>query len=190
LVVSATATGPIYGSIFAPPLVFNIQPTVEPTLRAKLAEGDPGTVVTLNGANWLAGTILVEYCRGQTSGYSLGYMWPYVISHLDCYPPISEGLGTAPVKGGAFRITVTIPNGARSGPITIQVRTASDILPGVFVLAAPFTVLVPWQMVHPRLAEALHVGEVAVPLLLLIGVGTGTVVLWQRRKALRMRQAR
>jgi hypothetical protein len=185
-VVSATATGPVYGSITAPPLVFNIQPTKAPTLAANLAQGYPGTVVTLAGASWLAGTVLAEYCRGQTSGYSLGYIWPYVISHLDCYPPISQGLGTAPVMGGTFRIMVVIPENARPGPITIQVRTASDILPGVFVAAVPFTVLVPWQMVHPRLAQALGVGKVALPLLFLIGGAAGAVVLWQRRRRVRM----
>jgi hypothetical protein len=190
-VVSATAIGPIYGTITAPPLIFNIQPTVAPTLKANRAQGYPGATVTLTGANWLSPGILAEYCRGQTDNNSLGNIWPYEIPYLSCDPDASQGLGdTAVNSSGRFTIKVTIPDNARPGPITIQVRTASDILPGTFVLAVPFTVLIPWQMLHPRLAEALHVGEIGVPFLLLTGVGAGAAALWRRRRRSQMSQGR
>ncbi len=176
-VVGASGVDPAYGTITATPLVFPILPKVAPTLTANLAQGYPGTQVTLRGANWLPGSILAEYCRGQNSENPV---------ELDCNPIVSEGLGFSVVHSGAFTIQVTIPENARPGPITIQVRAQSDILPGIYVVAVPFTVLATWQVVHPRLAQALHIGEVVLPLLLLLGSVFGAVVLWQRRRHVRM----
>ena len=61
-------------------------------------------------------------------------------------------------------------------PLPYKYEPGANILPGIFVAAIPFTVLVPWQIAHPRLAQALHVSEVVVPILLLLGVGTGAAV--------------
>jgi hypothetical protein len=188
LVVGASATGPIYGSISAIPLVLNVLPTMAPTFSANLTQGSPGSQVTLSGAHWLPGSILAEYCRGQMTGNPLGATWPYPIMQLDCNPVVSQQLGVVPVKGESFRVTVTIPQNARPGPITIQVRAQSDILPAIYVLATPFTVLATWQIIHPRLAQALGVTEVVVPLLLLVGGGVGAMVIWRRRRRVQMRQ--
>ena len=180
-VVSATATNPLFGTFTVAPLVLNILPQRTPTFTASLTQGLPGTVVTLKGTNWPLGMVLVDYCRGQTHADGS--------THIGCYPGASQGIGFALINGapGTFSIEVTIPPNARPGLITLQASADSDILTNVYTLDLPFDILtpsaqIPWQVVHPRLAQALLVGDGAVPLLLLIGGGAGAVVLWRRRR--------
>ena len=188
-VVGATGFDSAYGTITATPLVFLVLPSAAPTFTASSARGYPGTVVTLHGANWLPGSVAAEYCRGQTSGNPVSLYSPDVIADLSCNPLLSEGLGFTLVHGGVFSMKITLPPNARPGPITIQVSAQSDIAPEVYVQAVPFTVLATWQVIHPRLAEVLHVGQVAVPVLLVVSAISVVVVLWQRRRRSRARQA-
>ena len=181
-VVGATGFDPTYGMITATPLVVLVLPTATPTLMVSPAVGYPGAVVTLHGTNWLPGSVAAKYCRGQTSGNPVSPYSPYEITHLSCNPLVSEGLGFTLVHGDGFSMKITLPPNARPGPITIQVSAESDIVPEVYVQAVPFTVLATWQVIHPRLAELIHVGEVAVPALLLVGAISAVVVFLQRRR--------
>ena len=190
-VVSVSATDPRYGTFTPAPLVLDILSENAPTFTANLTQGLPGTLVTLTGTNWPPGLVLLDYCRGQAPSPGT--------SHVVCYPNATQGIGfavlyeyeTVPVS--TFSIEVTIPPNARPGLITLQASIDSDILPNVYTLDLPFDILtpstqVPWQLVHPRLAEALLVGDVAVPLIVVIGGSAGAVVLWQRRRRARVRQ--
>ena len=192
-VVSVSATDPRYGTFTPPPLVLIILPPQAPTFTASLTQGLPGTVVTLKGTNWPPGLVLLDYCRGQAQALTT--------SHIGCYPNAAQGVGFADIYGvsgtepvNTFSVEVTIPPDARPGLITLQASADSDILPNIYTLDLPFDILTPsnqeapWQLVHPRLAEALLVGDVAVPLMLLIG-GAGAVALWQRRRQSRVQEA-
>ena len=183
LEVYASEFDPGYGNIDASPLIFDVLPDLVPTFIANFVEGYPGSTVTLTGTNWLSGTVIAEYCRGQTLGGDiLVRQWLMGTAPLSCNPELSQGLGSISVHSGDFRIKVTIPENARPGPITIQVRSDSDIWPAIYVLGIPFTVLAPWQLVHPRLANIVHVAEVALPIVLLVAAGVAAVALWQRRR--------
>jgi hypothetical protein len=184
-VVSVSATDPRYGTFTPAPLVLDILSENAPTFTANLTQGLPGTLVTLTGTDWPPGLVLLDYCRGQAQLPGT--------SHIVCYPNAAQGIGFAvlydlyePVS--TFSIEVTIPPNARPGLITLQASIDSDILTPLYTLDLPFDVLtpsspeVPWQLVHPRLAEVLLVGDVAVPLILVIGGSAGAVVLWQRRR--------
>ena len=186
-VVSASATSPLYGSFTAQPLVFIVLPERAPTFTASLTQGLPGTLVTLTGTNWPMGTVLVEYCRGQTQVYES--------TDIGCDPIASQGIGFALIQGpGSFSIEVTIPPNARPGPITLQARADGTILPNIYTLGLPFDILTPssqtpssqttWQEVHPRLAQAMLVSEATLPLLALLGGGSA-LLLWQRRRRAR-----
>lgn len=182
LVVTASAISSTYGSFTATPLVFNVLPEAVPTFTANLTQALPGTLVIVSGTHWPMGTVLVEYCRGQTPRYGS--------SQIGCDPIASQGIGFALIQGpGSFSIEVTIPLNARPGPITLQARADSDILTDIYTQALPLTVLTPappqpasWEVVHPRLAQVLYVGEVVLPLTLLIGGGGWALVFWQRQR--------
>ena len=174
-VVSVSATDPRYGTFTSAPLVLDILSENAPTFTANLTQGLPGTVVTLTGTNWPPGLVLLDYCRGQTQ--------PPGTSHIGCYNA-TQGIGFADLydlfgPASTFSVEVTIPPNARPGLITLQASVDSDILPNLYTLDLPFDILtpssqeVPWQIVHPRLAEALLVGDVAVPLILVIGGSAG-----------------
>jgi hypothetical protein len=180
LVVSASATSSVYGSFTAVPLVFNVLPELAPTFTASLTQALPGTLVIVSGTHWPMGLVLVGYCRGQTLLYGT--------NRIGCDPLASQGIGFALIQGpGSFSIEVTIPPNARPGPVTLQVSADSNVLTNFYTLALPFTVLTPaqptsWEVVHPRLAQALQIGEVALPLALLVGGGGGAIVFWQRQR--------
>jgi hypothetical protein len=179
-VVSASATSSVYGSFTATPLVFNIPPELAPTFTASLTQALPGSLVIVSGTHWPMGLVLVGYCRGQNPLYGS--------TNIGCDPLATQGIGFALIQGpGNFSIEVTIPPNARPGPITLQVSADSNVLPAYYTVALPFTVLTPaqpasWQVVHPRLAQALRIGEVALPLTLLVVGGGGAIIFWQRKR--------
>jgi hypothetical protein len=157
-----------------------------PTFTANLTQGLPGTVVTLTGTNWPPGLVLLDYCRGQEA-------LSHGSSNAACSPDSTQGIGFADLyslngsPSTYFTVQATIPANARPGLITLQAGIDSDVEPGIYTLDLPFDILtpsspeVPWQLAHPRLTEALLVGDVAVPLILVI-CGAGAVALWQRRR--------
>jgi hypothetical protein len=190
LVVSVSATDPRYGTFTPAPLVLTIMSENTPTFTASLTQGLPGTVVTLTGTNWPPGLVLLDYCRGQVQAPGT--------AQVGCYNVI-QGIGFADLHGLAgpantFSVEVTIPPNARPGLITLQASIDSDVLPDTYTLDLPFDILTPttpeapWQLIHPRLAEALLVGDVAIPLLLLMGGGAGAAVLWRRRRQSKVQQ--
>ena len=192
-VVSVSATDPRYGTFTPAPLVMTILSVNAPTFTANLTQGLPGTVVTLTGTNWPAAQVLLDYCRGQLQAPGT--------SHIGCYNA-TQGIGFADLSGlyglepaSTFSVEVTIPPNALPGLITLQASIDSNILPNIYTMDLPFDILtpsspaVPWQLVHPRLAAVLLVGDVVVPLILVISGSAGAVMLRRRRRQARVQQA-
>ncbi len=195
VLVQATGTGPLYGTVAAPPLGFLIVPSVDPAIALNRTTGTAGVAVVVQGSHWYPGdTVVIEYCRAEnvTNVPELGARGGQ--SNLRCDPQVAQWLGQVTVDAnGRFTSTVSVPTNARIGPITIQARVPNDIFGlAVYAQVAAFEIVpppLPWSHQHPRMALALTIGRPAVPALVL-----GTLLLagyvWSRRRARRMASVR
>lgn len=182
VLLQATGTGPLYGTVMAQPIEFLIRPVVDPTITLDRAQGVAGARVVVRGEHWYPGdTVQIEYCRGQDTVPAP--------NESRCPPEASEPLDFATVDAsGRFSQAVSLPTNARTGPITIQARVPNDIFGlAVYAQVAPFEIVpppLPWDRQHPRLALALAIVQPALPALAL-GVTLLAAYVWSRRRARR-----
>lgn len=155
----ATASGPINGDVTVQMgNMFTVMPERAASVSLSGRSAEAGGAVTVTGANWPAGQVVqIEYCRGQDTPL--------------CPNDVSEELAQVHADAsGRIAATVHIPDNARPGPITIQVRTAfSPFGDGPFdgggknpyAFAVPFQVVYPFAQAHPRLQMAINASPFA-----------------------------
>lgn len=188
VLVQATGTGPLYGTVTAAPLEFLILPAMDPTINLDKATGVAGAAVSVRGDHWYPGdTVQIEYCRDQNMTIGPGLGGGSGQGELRCDPQSAQTLGAVIVDAsGRFSTTVSIPTDARIGPITIQARVPNDAFGLlIYAQAAAFQIVpppLPWNRQHPRMALALAIARPAVPALIL-GVLLLAVYVWSRRRA-------
>lgn len=173
----ATANGPINGDVSVQMSdLFTVLPARAASVSLSADAAEAGGALTITGANWPAGqAVQIEYCRGQDTPR--------------CPYGTSEGLALVYADtGGRIAAAIHLPDDARPGPITIQVRALfSPFGDGSFdggqtnpyERAIPFQVIYPFAKAHPRLQMAINASPVAVA-----GVVIGLLALldWRRKR--------
>lgn len=180
VLVQATGTGPLYGTVTVQAIEFLILPAVDPTITLDRGQGVAGVRVVVRGGHWYPGdTVQIEYCRGQDTVPAP--------NEPRCPPEASQPLDYATVDAsGRFSQAVSLPTNARTGPIMIQARVPNDVFGlAVYAQVAPFEIVpppLPWDQQHPRLALARTIAQPALPAAALAMTLLAAYV-WSRRRA-------
>ena len=172
----ASASGPRNGDVTVEMNeLFSVRPLVQSTLALSHGSGVAGSTLTARGTNWPAGqTVELAYCRGQDAPL--------------CPPQMAAGLASViPDSAGRFTTTLTLPDDASAGPITIQASLlnspfgASDITSDnvVYHEGQPFLIVYPFALAHPRIQMAINASPFAAAALI---IGLLALAEWRRKR--------